>query len=71
MVLVVRVGESVDGSCQSGGGCGHLEMIQRDTPAQDHFPAGAVGAVTDPAVVGEQVHCCVIEDPPPRLAVVQ
>ena len=71
MVVIVWVGESLDAGCPPRGGSGHLNVIQCHTAAQNHFPAGAVGAVTDPGVVGEQVQCRVLEDPPPGLAVVQ
>ena len=70
MVVIVWVGESLDAVRPPRGVLPPLHVIQCHSAAQNHFPADAVGAVTDPGVVGEQVQCSGIEDPPPGLAVV-
>ena len=71
MVVIVRIGISVDGDLPTGHRRGNAEVVQRRAAGQNDFLAGDVGVVTNPRMIGEQVQNAAVEYPAPRLAVVQ
>ena len=69
--MILRVGIPFDPGLPTSGGGGHEEVVQYCTTAQNHLAASDVGMVPDPGMIGEQMQNAVLEDPSPRLAVVQ
>ena len=70
MVVIVRIGISVDGDLPTRRRRDNSEVVQRRAAGQSDFLAGDVGVVSNPRMIGEQVQNAAVEYPAPRLAVV-